>query len=302
MTLWSRRVSPVRLLLCAVFMGVAFVLASWTSASADDRRLLSAVDKAVPSVGKVVEDATSAVASTSAIVPVVDEVAPPVAKVVEVIEKPAVVVDTATEDVVQRTTKALSENTVRVTDTVKDIAPVSSAVVEPVVEVVVPSSPDAEPAPLPDLPDAIGLPVVETLEPQGSGASSSVAPATAGPSISPASTPPAEAAAVGPAARSKGEKPSAATGVDAVAMPSSVFASLAGGSPSDRAPAGSPSGPLAVAGGSVPTLGGASTTGAPDAGLTPSSVDLPQPLSPAVASERTCHAPGPCPDPGSRPG
>ena len=69
MTWWSRRVSPVRFLLCAVFMGIAFILASWTSARADDRGLLSSVSDSVPTVGRVVEKATDGVVSTSAAVP-----------------------------------------------------------------------------------------------------------------------------------------------------------------------------------------------------------------------------------------
>ena len=314
MVLWSRYVSPVRFLLLVAFTGIAFALASWTSAAADDTGLFSAVDKALPTVGEVVDDTTSAVVTTSSAVPGVElepVAKPAVTQVAEVVDKPVKIVDRTTTDVVEVTTKALSDTTVRVTDTVKEIAPVSAAVVDPVVEVVetvevvVPTAPVEESVPSPQLPDA-GDEVVDALDPEGAGSGSSGAPVpVVKPGSATSTAPDARTTLVAPAVAVMDElrSPAAlsAAASSAAAAPVAV-ARVAGGSPAERLPAGQPAGPLAVSGGSAPSPGGASASGATDAGLTPSSFELPEFAPSGVTSELSCHAPGPCPDPGSRPG
>ncbi|MFW5474872.1 hypothetical protein ACOCJ5_16295 [Knoellia sp. CPCC 206450] len=324
MTWWSRRVSPVRFLLCAVFMGIAFILASWTSARADDKGLLASVTESAPTVGKVVVSTSAAVPVAElepVVAPVVAQVEKavekPVAAVEKVVEKPVAAVDRTTVDVVETTSKTVSDTTARVTDTVKDVVPVTAAVVDPVVDVVdvvVPEAPLDEPAPLPDLPGLPGLPDVpvvaddvdlDAVRPEGSRASSS------GPAAAAGGTSASEVSGLGVPTTPTVLAQSAA---DVTGSPTTVLhaptavagvtmrAARAAASPAERLPAGAPQGPLAVTGGSAPALGGASSSGAPDAGPTPSSFELPLLVPLAVSSEQSCHAPGPCSDPGSRPG
>lgn len=318
MTWWSRRVSPVRIMLCAVFMGAAFVLASWTSARADDKGVLQVVSGSEPTVGQVVEKVTGAVVSTSADVaagdlePTVAETAEKVDTVVtepvavvdeavtkpvrDVVAKPVGVVDERVADVVVKTSKALSDSTLRVIEDVKVLAPVAGPVVDAVVEVVVPTPMEA-PAPLPDLVEGI----VDGGGVSGPGESDPMAQPPLGGSAAPATSTPAGASpfVVDPL-------PSAATLVagHASASAAGLFGATAGALPEEGRPSGAPVWPLVVHGGagSSPGSAGASTSGGSDAGLTPAWFETPRFITLAMASEQACPAPGPCADPGSRPG
>ncbi|WP_156971618.1 hypothetical protein [Knoellia flava] len=266
-------------------------------------------------MGRVVEKATDGVVSTSAAVPVVElepVVSPVVAEVEKVSEKPLAAVDRTTADTVETTSKALSDSTARITATVKDVAHVRAAIVDPVVEVVevvVPIEPHGDPtdpAPLPGLPDVVDE-VLDVIEPDGGapGASRDLVAVAKPVAVAPVTTAVSSPTAV-MAQTSSGKDSSRA-----------VLSDLSGTKPApemtpghgvrssgERLPAGLPGGPLGVVaeGAIAPSSGGSSTSGGADGALMAPLFDLPELASVSVASVQLCHAPGPCADPGSRPG
>ncbi|WP_404383158.1 hypothetical protein LL946_17985 [Knoellia locipacati] len=307
---WSRRVSLGRLLLSAAFVAFAFVLASWTSARADDKGLLGVVAESVPQVADVTETTTELVRSTTAAAPVgtVDEVvATSVDAASTVAEKPVERVDATSEAIVSPTTKALSHSASGGVVTVKEVAPASETVIDPVVAVVAPVMDTVEAPPVTKPSDVVDA-VVDVLEPATTppatqthvpgdaaaapGVSRAVSAAGQGPTAT--ATAPGADLADDPAGYDR-RAVTAATAADVVRQPSTQSAS---GGPASPTP-WSPSGLSGVTGG-VPSAG-SSASGGSELATTPHDLALPQTRSAAAPSRLFTLSRGPALNPGSRP-
>ena len=294
MTLWSRRVSPARVFLCGAFMALAFALASWTSANADDRGLLGTVTEAVPTVGQELATTTA----------VVEDAAPdvPVAPVREVVEKPVAAVDKVSSAAVSAAPKVVSHSASEVTRAVQKVAPATKVVRDPVVDVVAPVTGTVEPDPGATLPDLV-TEVVAPLVPE---APASIVPAA------PASTDVVPAGAVGlPVASAavsddvtdktgaaRSHRP-ALPGVVDDSRRQTTVRPVGGSAPEPRTPVLA-SGLVGAASG--PTSAGSAATGGADLGTTPSVFGLPRTACPAVHSRLFTLTPGPAREPASQPG
>lgn len=305
--MWSRRVSPARVLLCAAFMALAFALASWTSARADDKGLLGAVVESVPTVGQVFETTTDVVDEAAADVPA-PPVAEPVAAVVAAAEEPVRVVDKTTAVARATTSKTVSRSTSGLVETVKETAPVTRAVLDPVVAVVAPVIEAVDPPTGATLPDPFPV-IVEPLVPgavpdPGEVLVPSVETVTPGraealPPLDPASAPASlslpgrdHAASVGSRSPRHVE---GGTGSDAPRH--EPVGTWDGKTPAN--PALDVLGRLGAAGG--PSSAGSSAPGGADPATTSASLVVPRAACAAPHSRLCSLIPGPVQDPGSRP-
>jgi len=305
-------VSLGRLLLSAAFVAFAFVLASWTSAQADDKGLLGVVVEAVPQVSDVTETTTELVRSTTVAAPVddVDEVVTTsVDAVSTVAEKPVKTVDATSEALVTSTTKTLSHTTAEVVATVKTVAPASGAVIDPVVAVLAPVT-DAVAAPPVSKPSEVVDQVVDALEPTTTpAAAETLAPDAAGGAAAPTASPAAPAGGqglTGTATAPAGDPADVAAGDNSLSAVASsihevvrqVTAHPAGEGSGSPAP-WSPSGLTGVMGGA--SSAGSSSSGGSEPATTPHELALPRTGSAAAQSRVSTVSAGPALDPGSRP-